>query len=47
MAMIDYFWISVVVAGAVYILYKSIIKKDGGCHGCCSGACSHKPEAKE
>jgi len=33
---------AVITAGAAYILYHSIWKKKGHCHGCNSGKCSGK-----
>ncbi|MBF0518325.1 MAG: FeoB-associated Cys-rich membrane protein [Nitrospirae bacterium] len=49
MAASDYFWITVIVSGAVYILYRSMFKKGsaGGCHDCGSSGCSKKPHVKE
>ncbi len=47
MDMADYFWVTVIVSGAVYILYRSVFKKKGGCHGCSAGTCSSKPDAKK
>lgn len=32
-----------ILAGAVYLLYRSIWKKKGHCHGCTSGACRSEP----
>jgi len=33
---------AVIIAGAAYILYHSIWKKKGHCHGCDSGKCGGK-----
>lgn len=30
----------VIVAGALYLLYHSVWKKKGHCHGCSDGSCS-------
>ncbi len=30
---------SVILAGAAYLLYRSLWKKKGNCHGCASGGC--------
>jgi hypothetical protein len=39
MGFADFVTASVVLAGAVFLLYRSIWKKGGSCHGCSNGAC--------
>ena len=34
MSMTDLAWMAVIAAGAVYVLYRSLWKKRGYCHGC-------------
>jgi hypothetical protein len=34
-----------ILAGALWLLHRSIRKSRGGCHGCASGAC--RPAARE
>ncbi len=31
---------SVILGGATYLLYRSLWKKKGHCHGCASGGCA-------
>ncbi|MHB8069872.1 MAG: FeoB-associated Cys-rich membrane protein [Desulfobaccales bacterium] len=33
-----------IIAGALYLLYRSVWKKGGFCPGCTSGTCSGKRE---
>jgi hypothetical protein len=44
MGIVDYVLIALIVTGAVYLLYRSIWKKGGYCHGCSSsGTCGQDP----
>ncbi|MFO0751820.1 MAG: FeoB-associated Cys-rich membrane protein [Thermodesulfovibrionales bacterium] len=36
---VDVIWMAVIVAGALYLLYRSVWKKKGHCQGCDSGTC--------
>ncbi|BCB95301.1 hypothetical protein JZK55_02230 [Dissulfurispira thermophila] len=40
MGFIDIALMAVIISGAVYLLYRSIFKKKGHCHGCDSGTCA-------
>jgi hypothetical protein len=43
MGFADVIWAASIVAGAIYILYRSLWKKKGHCTGCCSSeTCSMK-----
>lgn len=42
MSFADIIWIIVTIAGAVYILYRSLWKKKGHCPSCDSGTCDVK-----
>lgn len=37
---------AVIVAGAFWILYRSLWKKKGHCHGCSSGCCDSEKKFK-
>jgi hypothetical protein len=39
MSLIDIALMAVIIAGAVYLLYRSVWKKKGHCPGCDAGAC--------
>jgi hypothetical protein len=39
MRFVDVITTIVILAGAVFLLYRSIWKKNGSCHGCANGAC--------
>jgi hypothetical protein len=40
MGIVDYVLIGLIVGGAIYLLYRSLWKKKGYCHGCTpSGKC--------
>jgi hypothetical protein len=43
MGFADFVTASAILAGASYLLYRSILKKKGFCHGCESGACRPPP----
>jgi hypothetical protein len=44
MGIVDFVLIGLIVTGAVYLLYRSIWKKGGYCHGCSSsGKCGQDP----
>jgi len=40
MGFIDIALMAVIIAGAVYLLYRSVWKKKGHCPGCDSGICT-------
>ncbi|MEW5746649.1 MAG: FeoB-associated Cys-rich membrane protein [Nitrospirota bacterium] len=42
MNLTDAVWMAVILAGAVYLLYRSVWKKKGHCQGCDSGICNKK-----
>lgn len=42
----DIIWMALIIAGAGYVLYRSVWKKRGYCPGCDSQTCSSKPENK-
>ncbi len=44
MGLSDIIWVALIIAGAVYILYRSLWKKKGHCSGCSSAACEMKRE---
>ena len=35
----DVVWMVVILGGASWLLYRSLWKKKGTCHGCSSGCC--------
>ncbi|MGE5895002.1 MAG: FeoB-associated Cys-rich membrane protein [bacterium] len=39
MAFTDILLMALIIAGAVYLLYRSVWKKKGHCPGCNSGTC--------
>jgi len=39
MGIYDTIWMGLIIAGALYLLYRSVWKKKGHCAGCSSGAC--------
>ncbi|KAF0145811.1 MAG: hypothetical protein FD156_489 [Nitrospirae bacterium] len=42
MGLIDILLMGLIIAGAVYLLYRSLWKKKGHCPGCDSGTCNVK-----
>jgi hypothetical protein len=44
MGFVDILLMGLIIAGAVYLLYRSLWKKKGHCQGCDSGTC--KPDKK-
>ncbi len=42
MGFVDILLMALIISGAVYILYRSVWKKKGHCHGCDSEACDVK-----
>lgn len=42
MGLVDLIWITAIISGAVYLLYRSLWKKRGYCHGCPSATCPGK-----
>jgi hypothetical protein len=42
MGLIDILLMGLIIAGAVYLLYRSLWKKKGHCQGCDSGTCDTK-----
>ena len=38
MSLADIFWMIIIIAGAGYLLYRSVIKKKGHCPGCDHGS---------
>jgi hypothetical protein len=46
MSLIDIALMAVIIAGAVYLLCRSMCKKKGHCPGCDSGMCKTKGEKK-
>lgn len=38
----DIVWITLIIGGTVYLLYRSVWKKNGHCQGCESGTCGVK-----
>ncbi len=42
MGMVDVLLMIAIIAGAVLILYQSLWKKQGHCHGCDAGACEER-----
>jgi hypothetical protein len=49
MGIYDIIWMVMIVAGALYLLYRSVWKKKGLCAGCSAGSCGmvKKYNAKE
>ena len=39
MEIYDIIWTAMIVAGALYLLYRSVWQKKGHCAGCSSGSC--------
>jgi len=39
MGLVDLLWMALILAGAVYLFYRSVIKKKGHCPGCDDGSC--------
>lgn len=39
MGPVDMVIAGIILAGAIYMLYRSLWKKKGHCHGCTSGSC--------
>lgn len=39
MGLADLFWMGLILAGAGYLFYCSVIKKKGHCPGCDDGSC--------
>lgn len=35
----DFVWMGLILAGAAYLFYRSVIKKKGHCPGCDDGSC--------
>jgi hypothetical protein len=44
MGWLDTLLAGAIIAGALYLLYRSIWKKRGYCPGCSGGSCSEKPK---
>ena len=42
MEFVDILLMGLIIAGAVYLMYRSIWKKKGHCQGCDSGTCDTK-----
>jgi len=42
MGFVDIILMAVIIAGALYLLYRSLWKKKGHCPGCDSGTCDAK-----
>lgn len=42
MGFTDIVWMTAIIGGAVYLLYRSLWKKKGHCQGCESGTCEGK-----
>ncbi len=40
----DLFTAAVILAGAGWLLHRSLFRKKGCCHGCSGGACGRPPE---
>ena len=43
---VDITLMAVIIAGAVYLLYRSVWKKKGHCQGCDSGTCEVRKKFK-
>lgn len=43
----DIVWMALILAGAVYVLYRSIWKKRGYCQGCDSETCHPSKPRKD
>jgi len=39
MGFTDIFWMVLILAGAAYLFYRSVIKKQGHCAGCGDAGC--------
>jgi len=35
----DFIWMALILAGAGYLFYRSVIRKKGHCPGCDDGSC--------
>jgi hypothetical protein len=46
MGLYDLLWMTLIIGGALYLLYRSIWKKKGYCHGCPSGTCQGKKSGR-
>ncbi len=44
MGFTDIVWMTFIISGALYLLYRSIWKKKGHCPGCDSETCTKKSE---
>ncbi|MBM4306517.1 MAG: FeoB-associated Cys-rich membrane protein [Deltaproteobacteria bacterium] len=42
MSFFDIVWMAAIIAGALYLLYRSLWKKKGACSGCGGGQCESK-----
>lgn len=42
----DVVWMVVILSGAAWLLYHSLWKKRGHCHGCSGGCCDSKKKFK-
>jgi hypothetical protein len=42
MGFTNYFFMSLIISGAVYLFYRFVWKKRGQCCGCSSGTCEDK-----
>jgi len=47
MGIVDILLMVLIIGGAVYLLYRSLWKKKGHCHGCDSEACDVKKKLKQ
>jgi hypothetical protein len=47
MGLSDMIWMGLILGGALYLLYRSVWKKQGHCPGCDSGTCAMKGINKE
>jgi len=43
----DILWMTLIICGAVYLLYRSVWQKKGHCSGCDSGMCDMKKRTDE
>jgi hypothetical protein len=41
----DLFIAALILAATVYLLYRSLFRTKGGCHGCSGGGCRRPPES--
>ncbi len=42
----DYLWLALILAGTLYLLYRSLFKKKGRCSGCNSESCDSADKPK-